>query len=125
KMKNHKSLLNLVRQLLACCALLALATAARAQSLLISTLAGGGYGSSDGTGTGASFYYPTGVAVDAAGNIYVADTNNSTIRKITPAGAVTTLAGSPGSAGSADGSGSSARFNSPFGLAIDGAGNLY
>src|SRR5208283_2248252 len=125
KMKNHKSLLNLVRQLLACCALLALATAARAQSLLISTLAGGGYGSSDGTGTGASFYYPTGVAVDASGNLYVADTNNHTVRKITPAGVVTTLAGTAGVQGSADGSGPAASFNRPEGVAVDAAGNIY
>ena len=124
-MKNHKSLLNLVRQLLACCALLALATAARAQSLLISTLAGGGYGSSDGTGTGASFYYPTGVAVDASGNLYVADTNNHTVRKITPAGVVTTLAGTAGVQGSADGSGPAASFNRPEGVAVDAAGNIY
>ena len=57
--------------------------------------------------------------------VYVADTNNHTIRKITPAGAVTTLAGLAGASGSADGVGSAARFNSPEGVAVDAAGNVY
>src|SRR2546422_6246773 len=68
------------------------------------TLAGNaGYGSADGVGSEARFKYPHGVAVDTAGNAYVADTFNYTIRKITLGGAVTTLAGSAGQAGSADG----------------------
>ena len=65
------------------------------------------------------------MAVDSAGNVYVADQANSTIRKMTPAGLVTTLAGSAGQSGSADGVGSAARFNLPGGVAVDSAGNVY
>ena len=68
---------------------------------------------------------PYGVAVDSAGNVYVADYGNHTIRKVTPAGVVTTLAGLAGSPGSADGTGSAARFNVPTGVAVDSAGNVY
>jgi sugar lactone lactonase YvrE len=73
---------------------------------------------------GASFNYPNDVAVDGAGNVYVADTDNHLIRKVTPAGVVTTLAGS-GTAGSANGTGTAASFNFPSGVAVDGAGNVY
>ncbi len=107
----------------------------------VSTIAGSGAtGSADGIGTVASFYNPTGVAVDSSSNIYVADTYNNKIRKIMPStigstnstGAasttagfiVTTLAGS-GTAGSADGTGTAASFNFPFGIALDSSGNLY
>jgi streptogramin lyase len=73
----------------------------------------------------AQFNSPFGVAVDANGNVYVADTFNNTIRKITPAGVVSTLAGLAGSSGDSDGTGSAARFNSPFGIAVDRDGTLY
>jgi sugar lactone lactonase YvrE len=89
------------------------------------TLAGGSPGTNDGLGGAANFGQPTGVAVDSAGNVYVADNTNCTIRKITPGGAVTTLAGLPGIAGSADGMGSAARFNNPVGVAVDAAGTIY
>ncbi|HSR98240.1 MAG TPA: hypothetical protein VLM79_14375, partial [Kofleriaceae bacterium] len=93
----------------------------------VTTFAGtpGTVGSADGTGAAASFYIPTGIAVDGAGNVYVTDTGNSNIRKITAEGAVSTLAGTAGLAGSADGVGSAARFNVPFGITVDGAGNAY
>jgi NHL repeat len=93
----------------------------------VSTLAGtaGVAGSADGSGAAASFNVPIGVATDSAGNVYVADRVNSTIRKITPAGVVSTLAGLAGGTGSADGSGAAARFNSPLGVATDIAGNVY
>lgn len=92
-----------------------------------STLAGtaGVLGSADGTGTAASFRYPTGIAVDANGNLYVTDAGNDTIRKITPGGVVSTLAGTATTIGSSDGTGSSARFDYPFGIVIDSANNLY
>ncbi|HYD97227.1 MAG TPA: hypothetical protein VEC01_18020 [Noviherbaspirillum sp.] len=94
---------------------------------VVSTLAGreAVTGSADGTGAAARFLQPTGAAVDNAGNLYVADTGNSTIRKVTPAGEVTTIAGSAGNAGDADGPGFVARFRKPRGVAIDGAGNVF
>jgi hypothetical protein len=90
------------------------------------TLAGGGgRGSADGTGSAARFSQPSGVVTDASGNVYVADTRNCTIRKITPAGVVSTLAGLAGAYGSADGTGSAARFSQPTGVATDATGNVY
>jgi sugar lactone lactonase YvrE len=82
-------------------------------------------GSSDGIGTDSQFGYPEGVAVDALGNVYVADTYNHTIRKISPARAVTTLAGVAGESGSTDGNGSAARFNYPGRIAVDSSGTLF
>jgi sugar lactone lactonase YvrE len=94
---------------------------------IVTTIAGqpGVRGSADGTGSAARFDYPSGIAVDSAGNIYVSDQGNNTLRKITSAGVVTTLAGSVGAAGSTDGVGSAARFRSLCGLATDAAGNIY
>ena len=93
----------------------------------VTTLAGsaGLFGIADGSGSLARFGLPSGVAVDQAGAVYVADTNNATIRKITPSGTVTTLAGTAGASGSADGTGALARFRFPFGIAVDLDGNLY
>lgn len=82
-------------------------------------------GGDDGMAGNARFNGPRGVAIDASGQIFVADTFNHTIRKISPGGAVTTLAGVPGTAGFADGNGAGALFNSPAGLAIDSTGILY
>ena len=82
-------------------------------------------GTEDGTKTTARFSQPYGVVTDAAGNVYVADRASQTIRKITPAGAVTTLAGLANTEGSADGTGSAARFSFPTGLGVDAAGNVY
>ncbi len=94
---------------------------------VVTTFAGlaGASGSADGTGAAARFSSPAGVAVDGAGNVYVADTANSTIRKITPGGVVSTLAGTAGSFGSADGTGAAARFFLPFGVAVDSGGTVY
>ena len=93
----------------------------------VSTFAGvaGVSNSFDGTGANAQFYHPEGVATDPGGNVYVTDTWNHTVRKITPAGAVTTLAGLAGNFGAADGANSKARFNRPTGIAVDSATNIF
>jgi sugar lactone lactonase YvrE len=92
---------------------------------VVTTLAGNSSnGSNNGTGAAASFSWPSDVAVDASGNVYVADLYNHMIRKITPAGVVTTLAGSI-SNGYHDGTGTSAQFYYPMGIAVDGSGNVY
>lgn len=93
----------------------------------VNTLAGSptNFNSFDGAGAAAQFYRPEAVAVDAAGNVYVADAWNHTLRKITPAGVVSTLAGLAGNPGSADGTNSKARFHRPAGIAVDTATNLF
>jgi len=82
-------------------------------------------GSVDGTGAAALFNGIKGITVDSSDNLYVSDTNNHTIRKITPSGVVTTIAGTAGTVGSANGVASAARFNQPWDIDIDAAGNLY
>ena len=91
------------------------------------TIAGsaGTSGVSDGQGTAALFFNPSAIAVDAQGNLYVADTPNQLIREISPSGKVTTLAGVPGTAGSVDGPAASAEFYNPGGVAVDGSGDVY
>jgi len=93
----------------------------------VETISGraGSPGSADGPASTATFNGPSGIALDANGNIFVADNNNHTIRKIAQTGNVTTVAGAATSPGSADGAGSAARFQNPFGVAVDASGNLY
>jgi sugar lactone lactonase YvrE len=88
------------------------------------TLAGSEEGYAEGSGKAAAFNTPSGLAVDAAGNLYVADTGNNAIRKISPQGVVSTLAGD-GLAGSKDGKGAAAQFNGPIGVAVDAEGVVY
>jgi sugar lactone lactonase YvrE len=94
---------------------------------LVSTLAGAGgvRGSVDGLGPAARFSTPTGIAIDRSGNLFVTDGWANNIRKITPAGEVTTVANTSGQRGSTDGPAEQARFVVPAGIAIDHAGNLY
>jgi sugar lactone lactonase YvrE len=94
---------------------------------VVTTYAGTGTaGGANGSATTATFTNPTGVAVDSAGDVYVADENNNEIRMITPGGQVSLVAGSPtGAAGNTDGSGTAARFNGPEGIAIDSSGNIW
>lgn len=97
---------------------------------VVSTIAGqvGGTGFNDGTNLDAQLNNPFGISTDGAGNLYVADTDNDTIRKMTPSGTnwvTTTLAGVAGSTGNADGTGTNVLFNLPEGIAADSAGNLY
>lgn len=93
----------------------------------LNLLAGGGSSNSspDGTGALATFQSPQQIVADAAGNLFVTDFFNHIVRKITPAGVVTTIAGSPTIAGTTDGTGTLARLTNPIGLTIDTTGNLY
>ena len=109
-------------------ALCALRVAAQPQPLIVTTVAGlANFGRADGIGSVAKFLLPTGVAVDAAGNVYVADSLNDTIRKVTPTGVVTTLAGISRKwlAPTPDATGSAAQFSQPYGVAVDSFGNVY
>jgi hypothetical protein len=90
------------------------------------TLAGrASFGAEDGALAQARFNNPHGLAMNAAGDVYVADTGNHTVRKISRGGVVTTFAGTAGRSGYVDGAGEVARFTSPTGIAIDSAGNVY
>lgn len=91
---------------------------------MVTTLAGGGMGFKDGTGAEARFMSPWGIAVGPEGDLYVADSSNGAIRKVTREGVVTTLAGN-GTLGFLDGQGTAARFNFPGGIAVDATGTLY
>ncbi|MBE3605038.1 hypothetical protein IMX07_15585 [bacterium] len=90
----------------------------------VTTLAGSTAGFADGTGTAAKFNYPRGIVLDKSNNLYVTDYTNNRIRKVTPSGVVTTIAGS-GVAGSTDGQGTAAQLNGPYGISIDSYGVLY
>lgn len=92
----------------------------------ITVLAGNGVRTyADGSGTAASFDIPVALAVDGSGNVFVADRDNNCIRKISPAGLVTTFAGKGRVYGYADGKGSDVRFWEPTGIAVDKTGNVY
>ena len=92
----------------------------------VTTLAGtsGQIGTADATGPAARFNTPQALALDSAGQLYVADTQSHTLRRLTPAGVTTTVAGTPGASGASDGAGPAARFNAPAALAVDPAGRL-
>jgi sugar lactone lactonase YvrE len=94
---------------------------------VLTVLAGtsGKSGSADGTGTSASFYYPSGIALDSLGNLIVVDSGNNTVRKVSPTGVTSTLAGTAGKIGSADGTGGAASFNGLLGITIDTNDNVY
>jgi sugar lactone lactonase YvrE len=90
---------------------------------VVSTVAGGEEGFKDGLGAAAAFNTPSGLAMDSAGNLIVADTGNHAIRRVSPQGEVTTLAGT-GQAGFRDGPAAQAQFNGPIGVAVDGQGRI-
>jgi len=96
---------------------------------VISTIAGNGtagYGGDGAAGPSAQLDTPQGVAVDTAGNVYIADRGNHRVRKVTPGGVISTVAGTGTAGSSGDGSAASgATLNTPFGVCLDGAGNLY
>ena len=90
---------------------------------VVTTLAGSSTGDADGTGTAAQFKTPWAISSDANGNLYVADTENHKIKKITSTGVVTTVAGS--TSGYTDGIGTAAKFSAPSGICTDVNGNIY
>jgi hypothetical protein len=90
----------------------------------ITTVAGGGKGFADGNGVNARFFYPSGIALDGNGNLFVADMQNHAIRKVSPGGVVTTIAGN-GAPGAVNGNGTAASFNNPAGIAVDANGNVF
>ena len=99
----------------------------RTSAGVVTTLAGlaGTPGSADGTGSEARFNNARGIAIAPSGDLYVTDSLNHNIRKITPDGVVTTLAGLAGSSGDVDATGTAARFKSPVAVAVDGTGTLF
>jgi sugar lactone lactonase YvrE len=127
--QKHRVSMSFMKTLFFCfvSGLLLVATSrVHSQTFSFTTLAGSAsIGSADGTGAAARFSSPSGVASDNQGSIYVTDSGNNTIRKITSGGTVTTIAGQIGVKGSADGTGTNASFNLPNGIAVDANGNLY
>ena len=91
---------------------------------VVTVLAGGAEGFADGAGGAAAFDTPSGLAIDRAGSLYVADTGNNAIRKVSPEGVVSTIAGG-GGAGFRDGAAAQAQFNGPIGVAVDAKGNVF
>ena len=106
-------------------AVLVVTPAVAADRLVVLAGSIGSLGSADGPATTARFATPYGMAVDGSGNVYTSDRDYHTIRRITPAGVVTTLAGLATAEGTVDGTGSTARFSFPEGIALDGTGNVY
>jgi len=102
-------------------------TIRKLQGGTVSTIAGSPnqWGGTDGNGAAARFYYPNSIAVDSSGNLFVTDAYGQTVRKITPAGDVSTFAGLFNHAGTADGTGAAARFHNPAGITIDASGTLF
>jgi hypothetical protein len=101
-----------------------------ASGWMVTTIAGlpQNAGTNDGIGSNARFNFPIGLAVDQLGNIFVGDYNTFTIRKLTPVGTnwmVSTIAGTPGVQGEADGTNNTALFTGPYGVAVDAAGSVY
>ena len=86
---------------------------------------GGNFGNADGTGANALFNRPRGIGIDRQGNVFVAESFNNTVRRITPAGVVSTFAGQPGVLAYADGTGSAARFGFPSGLTVDSSDTIF
>lgn len=94
----------------------------------VTTIAGSTPGFSDGANTAARFREPVGIAADVAGSLYVADTENHVIRRVSRTGnnwLTTTIAGSPGQPGTVNGTNNSAKFTRPFGIAVDSSGRVY